>query len=154
MLKTYDPSTVTVLVGLIPIGGFASGSAIKAVRSNNTFEKIEGIDGVVSRAKSLNKSGEIRFTLEQTSMSNDILSGFMIADELSGSGIVPVAILDSSSKSLFVSAFAWVRKPAELEFSKELTQREWFLEAADIDFFIGGNASSEGIFHDIYAPNL
>lgn len=141
MLRTYDPKNVSVIVGLFPIGGFADGKAIRVVRSTDTFEMIHGIGGVISRAKTLDKSGEITLTLEQTSMSNDILSGLMIADDLANSGVVPVLIVDTSTKSVFVSAFAWIKKPAEVDYSKTLSQREWTLDAVDIDVFIGGNVA-------------
>lgn len=143
-LRTYDPSTVHVYVGGIPISGFVSGSAIKVVRSNDTFEKVIGIGGVVSRSKSLDRSGEIDFTLEQTSMSNDVLSGLMLADELSNSAIIPVLIFDLGSLSALVSAFAWIRKPAEVNFGKDLNERNWQFDAADVDIFIGGNLEYSG----------
>jgi hypothetical protein len=143
MLRTYDPKLVHVIVGGIPIGGFADKSSIKVIRSNNTFEKVEGIDGVISRSKSLNKSGEIRITLEQTSTSNDVLSGIMLTDELTNSGIIPIGIFDGGSKTVFISAFAWIRKPADTEYGKDLNQREWIFDAADIDVFIGGNSDQD-----------
>jgi hypothetical protein len=143
MIRTYDPNKVYVFAGPIPIGGFADGSSVKVIRSNDTFEKIEGIGGIISRSKTFNKSGEISFTLAQTSMSNDILSGLMLTDELSNSAIIPVTIYETGSKSLFVSAFAWIRRPTEVSFGKTLTDREWVFDAADIDIFVGGNVGQD-----------
>jgi hypothetical protein len=142
MIRTYDPTTVHVLVAGFPIGGFADGQAIKAMRSMDTFEKIEGINGIISRSKNLNKSGEITLTLSQTSRSNDVLSVLALTDELSSNGIVPIAILDSRSATVLVSAFAWIKKPAEVINGKELENREWIFETADIDVFVGGNTES------------
>jgi hypothetical protein len=142
-VRTYDPKEVVVLVGGIPIGGFADGSAVSVSRANDTFSKVSGTDGITSRAKSNDKSGEIALTLAQTSPSNDVLSGFAIADELSNNGVVPVAITDLSGRTVLVSAFAWVRKPPDTEFAKEISDREWMLDAADLDMFVGGNPDAE-----------
>ena len=143
MVRTYDPNRVIVLIGGIPVGGFPDGTFIKVKRTNDTFEKVVGVSGIISRAKCLDKSGEITLILAQTSMSNDILSAFMVADEFTNSGIVPIAILDISSLSVFVSAFGWIRKPAEVEYSKDISAREWTFDVADIDIFIGGDTGSD-----------
>lgn len=142
-VRTYDPKEVVVLVGGIPIGGFADGTAIAVSRSNDAYSKVSGTDGITSRAKSNDKSGEIAITLSQTSPSNDVLSGIALADELSNNGVVPVSITDLSGRTILLSAFAWIRKPADTEFAKEISNREWMLDAADLNMFVGGNPSSE-----------
>ena len=142
-LRTYDPKKVIVIVGVVPIGGFADGSFITVSRANDTFSKVSGADGVVSRAKSNDKSGEISITLSQTSPSNDVLSLIAQADELTNNGVVPIWIRDSSGRTNLLSAFAWVRKPPDVEFGKEITDREWMFDAVDIDFFVGGNFQAE-----------
>ncbi len=87
MVRTYDPKEVIIIVGVAPMGGFADGSFITINRINDTFSKVSGTDGVVSRAKSNDKSGEITLTLAQTSPSNDVLTLIAQADELSNNGI-------------------------------------------------------------------
>ena len=51
-VRTYDPKAVAVLIGGVPIGGFADGTFISVERDNDTFQKVSGSDGIVSRAKS------------------------------------------------------------------------------------------------------
>lgn len=142
-VRTYDPKQVSVLVNGIPIGGFADGTFIRAMRSNDMFTKQSGADGIVSRAKSNDLSGEITLTLAQTSPSNDVLSGIQLTDELSNNGVVPVLIKDNSGRSIYVSAFAWIRKHTEAEFGKEIANREWIFDCADLDTFTGGNPDAE-----------
>jgi len=137
---TYDPKKVAVIVAGVPLGGFADGSFITAERSNDTFSKVSGADGVVSRAKSNDKSGSIKITLQQSSPSNDILSGIQILDEVSNAGVVLIVIQDFSGRTTLVSAFAWIKKPPSAEFSKEISNREWEFECADLDIKHGGNA--------------
>jgi len=82
-------------------------------------------------------------TLAQTSPSNDVLSGIAQADRLTNSGVVPVLIQDFSGRSVHVSAFGWVRRVPSAEFGKEISNREWVLDLADYDPFVGGNSPEE-----------
>ena len=142
-VRTFDPKQVAVLVNGIPIRGFADGTMIAVARSNDLFEKSSGADGVVTRVKSNDLSGTIDMTLAQTSPSNDVLTGINKNDELSNTGIVPVSITDLSGRSVYVTAFAWIRKPADAEFSKTVSNREWGFDCADLDMFSGGNPDAE-----------
>lgn len=138
-VRTYDPKKVKVIVGGVPMSGFADGTFMTVARENDSFTKVSGADGIVSRAKSNDKSGSATLTLAQTSPSNDVLTGFSQADELSNNGVVPVLVQDFSGRSTYVSAFGWVRKPPDGEFGKEITNREWIIDLADLDVFTGGN---------------
>ena len=141
LLRTYDPTTVHLIVGIFPVGGFADGVAITAKRNADTFKMVNGINGAVSRKRSFNKSGEISFSLAQTSMSNIALSTLALADEYTGAGVVPLVIWDSATQSIVLSAYGWLRKPPEVSYGKELTNRQWIFDAADIDIFVSGNLS-------------
>lgn len=142
-VRTYDPKKVKVVIGGIPMGGFADGTFVTIERSNDSFTKVSGADGPVSRAKSNDFSGMLTLTLAQTSPSNDVLSGFLLADELEGEGIIPVIVKDFGGSSNLVSAFGWVRKPANASYAKEIEDREWTLDLADLDMFVGSNPNAE-----------
>lgn len=139
MVRTYDPKKVVLTVGGVPISGYADGTFISLERTSDTFSKISGAHGEVSRAKTNDFSGSLTVTLAQTSMSNNILQGFAIADELSNDGVVPVFLKDNSGQSVFFSANGWIRKPANAEYGKEISNREWVLDLADLDMGHGGN---------------
>jgi len=138
-VKTYDPKQVQLIIGGAPIGGFADGEFISVERDEDTFTKVAGADGEVSRSKSNNKMGELTVTLLQTSASNAILSAFMLADELSNSGVIPIFIKDSLGTTTLFSAEGWVKKPPAVSYDKELTDREWTFDLANVDIFVGGN---------------
>lgn len=142
-VRTYDPKKVAVLIGGVQMGGFADGIFITVERSNDSFSKVSGADGIVSRAKSNDVSGQITLTLAQTSPSNDVLSGFAQLDEQSNNGVVPVGIADFGGRTALVSAFAWVRKYPSVEDGKEINNREWVLDCADLNIFVGGNPDAE-----------
>lgn len=140
MLYTYDPKQGTLVVGGAIINGYADGTYLSVERSSDSFSKVSGADGIVSRAKSNDKSGTITITLQQTSSGNDILSGIARRDELANAGVVPVVYKDLSGRSTAFSATAWVRKPPNMDNGKEIGNREWVLDCAALEIFIGGNA--------------
>lgn len=142
-VKTYDPKQVIVIVGGVPMSGFADGTFITAERSNDSFSKVTGSDGFTSRAKSNDRSGSFTITLAQTSPSNDILQSFALADELTNAGVVPILVKDIGGRTTFISAFGWVKKPPAAEFGKEIANREWVMDTADMDVFVGGTPDVE-----------
>ena len=138
-VKTYDPKAVQIIVGGNQISGFADGEFINVERDEDMFTKVTGADGEVSRAKSNNKMGTMTLTLLGTSASNDILSAFAQADELSNSGVVPIYIKDSLGTTILFSAEGWVKKMPAFTASKEITDRAWVFDLAVVDVFIGSN---------------
>jgi hypothetical protein len=139
---TFDPGKFTLIVGGFPIGGFADGTAIKVSRTNQAYTKHTGLDGVVSRVRSRDKSGEITITLAQTSPSNDVMSAFALADELNDAGVVPVLVKDGNGRSVALSGYAWIRKLPDQDYGKEISNREWVMDTADLDIFVGGSTAS------------
>lgn len=139
MVKTYDPKQVAVIVGGKIMAGFADGSFVKVERNEQAFNLKVGVDGEGTRAKSNNLSGKVTITLMQSSDSNDDLSGFAAADELSNTGAVPMLIKDASGRSLFSAVTAWVQKYSDAEFAKEAMTRAWVLETDELLVFEGGN---------------
>jgi hypothetical protein len=142
MVRTFDPSLVILTVKGVPIGGYADGTGVKVSRSEDSFSMVTGMDGVTSRAKSTNKSGEVTITLAQTSPSNAFLSALCALDEAQNKGVVPVMISDLSGTSVYASGTGWIKKPADAEFGKEVSNREWVVSCADLKMHSGGNFSS------------
>lgn len=141
-LKTYDPKEVILTVGGVPIGGFADGTFIAFERASDSYSKISGADGEISRAKSNDKSGQLTVTLAQTSDSNAVFSGIQLLDEKSNKGVVPVLLKEVNGLTTIFSGRGWVRKPANVEYGKEISNREWVMDLAESDVFVGGNPSS------------
>lgn len=140
-VKTYDPKQVVVSVGGIPISGYADGTFVNVTRDEDAFTKRTGADGEASRAKSNNRGGSITVTLQQTSLSNDALSALALVDENTGDGVVPVIVKDVRGTTLCYSSAGWIKKMPDAEFSKEIQDREWVIDCADLRFNVGGNVS-------------
>lgn len=138
-MKTYDPSQVSIVIGGHTLSGFADGTFVTVVRDEDSWSLAIGTDGEGARAKSNNKSGTITVTLLQTSDSNRILSDFALADELSNSGVFPLLVKDASGNSLYTAETAWVQKPADSEFAREVGNREWTIRTDNLQVYVGGN---------------
>jgi hypothetical protein len=136
---TYDPKNVSVIVGGQTMSGFGDGTFVKFGRDENMWNKKIGVDGEGTRAKSNNKAGFMEISLMQSSASNDVLSGFAAADELSNTGAVPVLIRDNNGRTLATCLTGWVVKYPDTEFAKEVTVRTWRIETDELAIFIGGN---------------
>jgi hypothetical protein len=138
-VKSYNPADVSVIFAGIPIEGYADGTFLVAARDNQSFTKMVGSDGEGARAKSNDAGGTITLTLMQTSISNDALSAQMALDEASGDGVGPLLIKDGSGRTLIVAESAWIQKPADAEFGREISNREWVIETDNMQIFDGGN---------------
>jgi hypothetical protein len=137
---TYDPKQVHVIIGGAPIGGFVDGTFIDVNFDEEQFKKVVGADGLVSRAKTNNHSGQIAITLQATSSSNDVLSLIWNADRRASAGVVPVLVKDSSGRTLFAAAHAWIQKHPDASFSKDIGERKWVFDCDELEVFAGGNA--------------
>jgi hypothetical protein len=138
-VRTYSPGEIVMTVNGVAMGGFADGTFITVARDEQSFTKVTGADGTVSRSKSNNRSGTVTLSLKQTSPSNEILSALLVQDELDNSGVVPVLIKDNSGTSRFFSGTGWVQGMPSVEYGKEIANREWVIEMADMEINVAGN---------------
>lgn len=138
MVKTYDPAKLSIIIAGFAIEGFADGTFIVCERNNQSFNAVTGADGEGARAKSNDSSGTITITLLQTSKSNEVLSALALADEVSGDGVGPFMAKDQLGNTVIAAGSAWVQKPANAEFGREIANREWVLETDNLEMFLGG----------------
>jgi hypothetical protein len=139
MLYTVDFKKWLILVGGIRMQGFADGEGFSLELDDDLFQKVTGADGDTARARRHGLSGSAKITLLQTSPSNDILTGFAVADIVNNAGVVPLMVKDLLGTTTAFAAYAWVKKPAPLSAGKEVGNREWMLDIANVEQFIGGN---------------
>lgn len=141
-VKTYDPGQIGCAFGPAIIGGFAEDSVVEVERNEAGWITHVGADGEVTRTRNRNKSGTVKFKLMRTSPSNDVLSAFMIEDELFGTGVQPVTVKDLLGTTLHFGASAWIERPPPDSFEKEANDREWTIAVGDLDMFLGGSFTS------------
>lgn len=136
---TYDPSAVIIIFAGNRILGYADGTFVKVSRNSETFKLYKGTSGEGARAKSLDKSATVTLTLMHTSPSNDILAANAALDEAASSGVTALLIKDLSGRTIHQAQEAWVKKPADSEFGKEIATREWTIECNDISMGVNGS---------------
>jgi len=138
-IGTYDAKQNIIVVGGVPIIGYADGTYITVEIEEDSFSKTVGADGYVARSKSNNNSADITITLLQSSPSNDYLSALYNLDRYGNLGIVDILVKDLMGTTLFYSEHCWVKKPAAIENSKEIGERSWNMSTADSTYFVGGS---------------
>lgn len=140
LVKTYSPEKIDVIVNGFALSGFTTDSIVTIERSEDAFELYSGADGEIGRSKNPNRSGTITIMLASTSESNETLSALAIADELSGIGTFPILVKDNNGTTLAASGEAWVQKIAPSELARTINDREWIIQCARLDVFVGGSA--------------
>lgn len=139
-VREYDSASVFVTVGGAPINGFAADSKVLIARNSDAFSLQVGSDGEAARSKSNDRSGRMTIRLLQTSPSNDILSAFALADEVTpGGAVVPFACKDLNGGSLHTAQTGWIVKKSDADYVVEAGEREWILETDDLKHTVAGN---------------
>jgi len=138
---TYKGDQVFVIVGPIAVNGFSDGDAITVKRNEELYTTKVGIDGSVARVRNANKTGVIEVKLLQTSKVNDELSALFVIDNFmdDGSPVLPILIKDGSGRTLCAAGQAWLKAVPEITFGKEIGERTWSFECADLKMYVGGN---------------
>lgn len=138
-VTTYDPRKVAVQFRGRVLTGFFDGTFITVTRDEDSFSKHTGADGDVSRAANANKGGKVTLTLKQTSASNDTLTQIHEQDETLNDGVGILSIVDASGRTIVAVPEAWILKPADVEFAKEIVAREWTFDCAKFSPKVAGN---------------
>lgn len=137
---TYDLTKVVTTIGGVILTGFGEGDVITYdYEEERTFTKV-GADGEVGVASNPSRLGTATFNLSQTSKANDELSALFNIGSL-GSIInpVPVGSADLSGRSVAGGSKSWIKKTPPMTFGREIGEREWVFQVADLLMTFGGN---------------
>jgi hypothetical protein len=133
-VRTYDSKECNLVIGGVVVTGHAEGTWITAERAEDDFSTHVGAHGEVAIAETNNDTGEIKFTLEVTSPSNKYL--YELSKRRGSNAIISATIVDANeSGGIRISAEqSRVRRPANYTSGPEITQREWTLFCASLEF--------------------
>lgn len=140
-IQTYNPRQIMIQINGYAVSGLADGTFVSVERTEDAYTLYSGADGRAARVKSNNYSGLLTLTLMQTSDANDELSRYALADQATDAGTFTMMIKDNEGRTLIYSAEAWVQRMPTVEFSKELSNREWTIALSQITYNIGGNTT-------------
>jgi len=141
-LKTFDPKGVSITMGGGIATGFADGTFVAVERVEDAFTESAGPDSEVVRVASNNPITLVTLTLMQSSDFNSFLSALHQLDIRLGQGVVPFALKEIEGDTLVIGGRAYIRKFANIEYGKEISNREWIIVVADAEMFVGGNVVS------------
>lgn len=131
MLRTYDPSEVSVAFGPILLTGW---DLVRLSRAEDGVTFSVGTSGEITRSINANKLGTITLTYPQGSSENLILSGYEVTKIT-----VPVTVIDKSGTTIGIMKFGTVVKPPDSDLGKEAGTREWAITGELPVMVIGGN---------------
>lgn len=135
---SYDPKKILLTFGGVPVTGYADGTGIEVERSNPTWSISTGMDDLTAYTKRNDTSGKITITLQQISLTNDVLSGFMLLDETANGGLFPILVKDILGLSES-SGIGRIEMPPTQGFSNDVSTREWSILCSGLSIFVGGN---------------
>lgn len=132
----YDPKEISIIVNGHTIEEFADGTFVNVTRDSNSSEDVSGADGFVSRAKQNDKRGNLVLTLNQTSLSNSILTRLLRGYENGdgeGNSPFPIMVKDNLGATVHNASQAQVMKPADAGYSKGIETRAWTIRCYDLE---------------------
>ena len=136
--KTYAPHEVSVIFGATILSGYMTGTFIEVARNEKLFNQTVGVDGEGADVKSNNKSGTVKVTLMQTSLTNQALSTIHAADEISNAGVYPLTIKDNNGFDLHFSPGCRLEGPPDAPYADNIESREWTFICASLSMNSGG----------------
>ena len=141
-MKEYEPDQHDVRFGLVPLSGFGPDTMVEIEEDEDAFTTVKGVDGDITRSKTLGQLAKIKVYLMQSSTSNAVLSAAHILDKKSpgGAGISPLMIRDRNGVSVFACDKAWIDKMPAVGRGKAAGTNVWTITATNYEFFEGGSA--------------
>jgi len=134
MIVQYDPTKVSVVMGGVPLRGFADGDMVSIEYTNDQRSVHVGTQGEGRHIKSNDLSGTATVRLADYSPSNDALMLIHRADTP-----LPLVVTDKSTNAgLFFAASAMVQRVPNMVKGSEASMNEWVLE------FVKGEINHSG----------
>ena len=139
-MNEYNAKDVTVTIGGRLITGFGEDAMVAIARDNDSFEDKIGVDGNVSVSHSNDKRGNITLTLMDTSADNSYLSGLLNGSERARTlQTFAVTVLDNKTGDIYECPIAWVKRPADSEKGREVSEKEWMIRCENLTMIEGGS---------------
>ena len=123
MLKTYDPKKVLISLGNHAVKGVSDSTFVTIEASGDGITKKVGCDGEVVR--SIDPNGTAKITLALLMQSPTVAWAQQIydMDKETGEGTFSVLIKDLKGGLVFSAEDAWIVKPPNREFGKDMPDR-------------------------------
>ena len=138
---TYAAEKVVITVGGVILTGTTDGDFVTAKYDEDRYTAKAGADGEVGRSKTASRMGTIEIVLSSSSKSNDALSALFNLAQIGGiDNPVPVAVADLSGRDVAFCSNGWLKTTPDMVKGKEIGDRTWVFQCADLTLNFGGNA--------------
>lgn len=146
-IATYRPSSLVVAISHSAtntshvIGGYVKDTPISIEYPDATWANKTLNNGELVRTHSKDNNLRMTIHLDQTSASNDYLSGLAKYDEKDPSGldgIFTCTFADKSSRAFAYSSQCFVQRPQNYEYGSDTSGRDWIIVLANADQYMGG----------------
>ena len=126
--KSYSFSDVQIVVAGLRIGGFDEGGGISIDFGGDIASMKQGADGEVTVSKQVLPPAVATITLMETSSSNLVLQGLLVAQRETPAGFVlPFAMIDlTTGESILSGQCVFLNMPG-ISKQREAGNREWKL---------------------------
>lgn len=135
---TYSPSDVTILISGYQLSGLLS---VELIWDSRPFTMYKGIRNQHTRVFNASMCATMRLNVQQTSITNDVLSQIMEADRNSNSARLELTMKDTSGTTLYQALQCYIPAYPNIKFTKGFEAREWEINILDLTTVnIGGNS--------------
>ena len=164
-VAVYNSDEVFITFGPViisEIGGYGPDEFCSISPEADDATDVLGVDGEVVVSRTNDKRTDIAIKLLQSSNANDGLSvirqAFLTAPGAVG-GIWPFMVGDiKNGRALYKSMTAWIKRPPDVMYSRQATEREWTIRAAHLIRYDGGSfdaaTGESATFSTIPIPDL
>ena len=151
-MKTYVPSEVKSNILGIDLDGFSSGTFISITPEKPTYTHRRSMDGSVETTLNRFQSYLVKFSLQQSSESNDWMN--ILHNLFKNYSIpfkMPVLIRDTMGRSMFFATDCWFEKEPVLNYSDIVSNVEWEIRCNNGSLKHGGNGDTSNALEIISA---
>jgi len=146
---TYSPSDVKLIISGYTLGGIMS---ISFRWTTPPFRMVRGIRGRNTRVYNQDRSAVIEIEVQQTSVTNDVLSSIVLLDYAQKAARLDLALSDNSGRTLIQTAEAYVTTLPDITYSSGFNVRRWTFEILEVtDGTITGAANQDSDFFSSFA---
>lgn len=138
VLHTFDINKFLVIFGGTRLSGFVEGTFLEVEFDDDSFQDQAGVDGEVCRVQNAKAIATATVHILQSSGTNDILSGYFLADK-SLNAPLPFLVKDMSGRTVLESTESWILRIPPLNYAEEVQSREWQIRCAKLVAHVGGN---------------
>lgn len=141
-MRRYSFLDTIVIVNGVELTGWADGDDVIDIdrRQPSMSDKV-GADGEMMVSVNADKSGSLKFKLQQTSPSNEFLTALVSLQEASGSTFIPVFVKfqDCYRNDMAIGSFGYITKPAGMKRGAQGNSADWEVVVERLDLVHGSD---------------